>query len=141
MFLSIFIYHLYIVVPQPLTTLIPIMVIILMLKIDLFSFIENCQTLCCIFQPSDYNVIALLLMTLSCISQKNSETVSWNEPRLVNPVMCIPVRPGKSRVISLTTRNFATWADKFIPRWYIHIGHNLVMDSDLFLLHAQVLHF
>ncbi|XP_078169468.1 flavonoid 8-hydroxylase 2, chloroplastic-like [Carex rostrata] len=68
---------------------------------------------------------------------KNSETASWNEPRLVNPVMCIPVRPGKSRIISLTSRNFATWADKFIPRWYIHIGANLVIDSDLFLLHAQ----
>ncbi|KAF3341662.1 protochlorophyllide-dependent translocon component 52 [Carex littledalei] len=73
------------------------------------------------------------------IYKDHSVRTSWNEPIIVNIILCIPVRPGKSRVISITAWNFATWADKFVPRWYFYTGANLVidLDSDLFLLHAQ----
>ncbi|CAN1340381.1 Protochlorophyllide-dependent translocon component 52, chloroplastic [Linum perenne] len=34
-------------------------------------------------------------------------------------------------------RNFAVWADKLIPKWISHVGQNLVLDSDLYLLHLE----
>lgn len=51
---------------------------------------------------------------------------------------CIPVSPGNSRLIFATTRNFGVWIDKVVPRWIVHIGQNLVLDSDLYLLHVEV---
>ncbi|CAN1774849.1 Protochlorophyllide-dependent translocon component 52, chloroplastic [Linum perenne] len=47
------------------------------------------------------------------------------------------VGPGKSRLIFSFPRNFAVWADKLIPRWISHVGQNLVLDSDLYLLHLE----
>ena len=53
--------------------------------------------------------------------------------------ICIPVSPGKSRLIWSFPRNFAVWLDKIIPKWVFHLNQNLVLDSDLYLLHVQVL--
>ncbi|KAH6759674.1 ACD1-like protein [Perilla frutescens var. frutescens] len=50
---------------------------------------------------------------------------------------CIPVSPGYSRLIFASPRNFAVWIDKIIPRWMFHIGQNLILDSDLYLLHVE----
>jgi Pheophorbide a oxygenase len=91
----------------------------------------------CISDSSDYVVIRY--WSLLAFSQNNSDNASENEPRIMNVMLCIPVRPGKSRVISINARNFAGWFNKIVPRWYFHIGHNLVIDSDLCLLHVQVL--
>lgn len=55
--------------------------------------------------------------------------------------ICIPVSPGHSRIIFASPRNFATWADRIIPRWIFHLGQNLILDSDLYLLHVEVIHF
>ncbi|CAN1853808.1 Protochlorophyllide-dependent translocon component 52, chloroplastic [Linum perenne] len=52
-------------------------------------------------------------------------------------VFCIPVSPGNSRLIWAFSRNFSIWVDKVIPRWMFHMGTNLVLDSDLYLLHAE----
>lgn len=52
---------------------------------------------------------------------------------------CIPVSPGKSRLIFTFPRNFGVWIDKIIPRWVFHLGQNLVLDSDLYLLHIEVI--
>jgi hypothetical protein len=52
--------------------------------------------------------------------------------------MCIPVAPGKSRVIWAFPRNVGVWLDKIIPRWYHHIEVNAVLDSDIYLLHVEV---
>ena len=52
--------------------------------------------------------------------------------------ICIPVSPGHSRIIFASPRNFATWADRIIPRWIFHLGQNLILDSDLYLLHVEV---
>ncbi|XP_074294153.1 protochlorophyllide-dependent translocon component 52, chloroplastic-like [Silene latifolia] len=51
--------------------------------------------------------------------------------------ICIPVSPGKCRAILVFPRNFMQWIDKIIPRWAFHIVHNLVLDSDLKLLHGE----
>ncbi|XP_022875574.1 protochlorophyllide-dependent translocon component 52, chloroplastic [Olea europaea var. sylvestris] len=51
---------------------------------------------------------------------------------------CIPVSPGNSRLILATSRNFGAWMQRFVPRWLFHIRQNLVLDSDLYLLHMEV---
>uniref|UniRef100_A0A453M5Q7 Pheophorbide a oxygenase domain-containing protein n=1 Tax=Aegilops tauschii subsp. strangulata TaxID=200361 RepID=A0A453M5Q7_AEGTS len=55
--------------------------------------------------------------------------------------MCVPVSPGKSRVIWAFPRNVGVWLDKVIPRWYYHIGQNAILDSDIYLLHIEVMIF
>lgn len=51
---------------------------------------------------------------------------------------CIPVSPGKSRIVAQFPRNFATSMHKLTPRWWTHIKtRNLVLDGDMILLHQQ----
>ncbi|KAL2470024.1 Protochlorophyllide-dependent translocon component 52 [Abeliophyllum distichum] len=50
---------------------------------------------------------------------------------------CIPVSPGNSRLIFASPRNFGVWIDRVVPRWIFHIGQNLILDSDLYLLHVE----
>ncbi|XP_041992861.1 protochlorophyllide-dependent translocon component 52, chloroplastic-like [Salvia splendens] len=50
---------------------------------------------------------------------------------------CVPVSPGRSRLIFAAPRNFAVWLDWIIPRWVIHMLPNLILDSDLYLLHVE----
>jgi len=54
---------------------------------------------------------------------------------------CIPVSPRDSRLIWCFPRNFGLWIDKIVPRWIFHIGQNLIIDSDLYLLHVEVISF
>nr|XP_023878622.1 protochlorophyllide-dependent translocon component 52, chloroplastic isoform X1 [Quercus suber]XP_023878623.1 protochlorophyllide-dependent translocon component 52, chloroplastic isoform X2 [Quercus suber] len=51
--------------------------------------------------------------------------------------ICIPVSPGNSRLIWTFPRNFGVWIDKVVPRWMFHVGQNLILDSDLYLLHIE----
>ena len=53
--------------------------------------------------------------------------------------ICVPVSPGKSRLIWCFPRNFGLWMDKIVPRWIFHVGQNLILDSDLYLLHVEVI--
>ncbi|XP_076956108.1 protochlorophyllide-dependent translocon component 52, chloroplastic-like [Bidens hawaiensis] len=57
--------------------------------------------------------------------------------RLFFVFICIPVSPGNSRLIFIPGRNFAVWIDRIVPRWMYHINQNLVIDSDLYLLHIE----
>lgn len=51
---------------------------------------------------------------------------------------CIPVSPGKSRIVAQFTRNFAKVPHHIIPRWWEHVKtRNLVLDGDMILLHQQ----
>ncbi|CAI0413340.1 unnamed protein product [Linum tenue] len=59
------------------------------------------------------------------------------EKKVLLVFFCIPVGPGKSRLIFTFPRNFAVWADKLVPRWILHVRQNLVLDSDLYLLHLE----
>nr|GEU51583.1 protochlorophyllide-dependent translocon component 52, chloroplastic-like [Tanacetum cinerariifolium] len=51
--------------------------------------------------------------------------------------ICMPVSPGNSRLIFASPRNFAVWIDRFVSRWMYHIGQNLIIDSDTYLLHEE----
>ncbi len=51
---------------------------------------------------------------------------------------CIPVSPGKSRIIGLFSRNFAKTLHKITPRWWDHmVERNLILDGDMVLLQNQ----
>lgn len=51
---------------------------------------------------------------------------------------CLPVSPGKSRIVAQFPRNFAKIIHRLIPRWWNHIKvRNLVLDGDMILLHHQ----
>jgi hypothetical protein len=51
---------------------------------------------------------------------------------------CIPLSPGKSRIIAQFTRNFAKTLHQLTPRWWNHIKiRNQVIEGDMILLHQQ----
>ncbi|HYW21062.1 MAG TPA: Rieske 2Fe-2S domain-containing protein [Nodularia sp. (in: cyanobacteria)] len=51
---------------------------------------------------------------------------------------CIPVSPGKSRIVAQFPRNFAKTFHRLTPRWWSHINtRNLVLDGDMIVLHQQ----
>ncbi|MBE7383622.1 MAG: Rieske 2Fe-2S domain-containing protein [Leptolyngbya sp. SIO1E4] len=51
---------------------------------------------------------------------------------------CVPISPGKSRIVAQFPRNFARTLLALIPRWWDHINNrNLVLDGDMVLLHYQ----
>ncbi|MGK7923314.1 MAG: Rieske 2Fe-2S domain-containing protein [Trichodesmium sp.] len=51
---------------------------------------------------------------------------------------CLPVSPGKSRIVAQFPRNFAKTIHKLTPRWWDHIkNRNLVLDGDMVLLNQQ----
>ncbi len=51
---------------------------------------------------------------------------------------CLPVNPGKSRIVAQFPRNFATRLHYLTPRWWNHLQtRNLVLDGDMVLLHQQ----
>uniref|UniRef100_A0A453M5P4 Pheophorbide a oxygenase domain-containing protein n=1 Tax=Aegilops tauschii subsp. strangulata TaxID=200361 RepID=A0A453M5P4_AEGTS len=63
------------------------------------------------------------------------------KPQFMMVFMCVPVAPGKSRVIWAFPRNVGLWLDKIIPRWYYHMGPNALLDSDMYLLHVEERNF
>ncbi len=51
---------------------------------------------------------------------------------------CLPVAPGKSRIVAQFARNFATKLYYLTPRWWDHLqNRNLSLDGDMILLHQQ----
>ncbi|CAN6303111.1 unnamed protein product [Urochloa humidicola] len=58
-------------------------------------------------------------------------------PRILLVFFCIPVAPGRSRVIWAFPRNVGVWLHNITPRWLYHVGQNLILDSDIFLLHVE----
>lgn len=72
------------------------------------------------------------------LSSSNSEKESeGKQRRFLLVFFCVPVSPGRSRLIWTFPRNFAVWLDQIVPRWVFHLGQNLVLDSDLYLLHVE----
>ena len=51
---------------------------------------------------------------------------------------CLPVAPGKSRIVAQFPRNFAQRLNSIVPRWWDHIqNRNAVLDGDMVLLKQQ----
>ena len=65
--------------------------------------------------------------------------ISFGEDKQIGLITyCIPVAPGKSRIVAQFARNFATGLHKLTPRWWDHLqNRNLVLDGDMVLLHQQ----
>ncbi|CAN0853414.1 Protochlorophyllide-dependent translocon component 52, chloroplastic [Linum grandiflorum] len=74
-----------------------------------------------------------------CIFSMHVELPSAsNKPsRTAAVFICIPVSPGNSRLIWTFPRNYGIWISKVLPRWMFHMGTNLLLDSDLYLLHVE----
>uniref|UniRef100_A0A0D9XSZ6 Rieske domain-containing protein n=1 Tax=Leersia perrieri TaxID=77586 RepID=A0A0D9XSZ6_9ORYZ len=53
--------------------------------------------------------------------------------------LCVPVTPGRSRLIWAFPRS--AWPEKIIPRWLHHFVTNAVFDSDMYLLHIEERNF
>ncbi|XP_010438845.1 PREDICTED: protochlorophyllide-dependent translocon component 52, chloroplastic [Camelina sativa] len=66
-----------------------------------------------------------------------SDKAASSKRRLSLIFICIPVSPGRSRLIWTFPRNFGVFIDKIVPRWMFHIGQNTILDSDLHLLHVE----
>ncbi|KNA22693.1 hypothetical protein SOVF_032100 [Spinacia oleracea] len=73
----------------------------------------------------------------SAVANKDSSGSMSTQKRPVLVFICIPVSPGKSRLIWSVPRNFPVWIDRIIPRWVLHLTQNLIVDSDLYLLHVE----
>lgn len=55
---------------------------------------------------------------------------------------CIPISPGRSRIVAQFARNFAQHQYHWTPRWWRHITiRNPVLDGDMVLLHYQEKYF
>lgn len=67
----------------------------------------------------------------------NKEPSPVSQRRFVLIFICVPVSPGNSRLIWVFPRNFGVWIDRIVPRWMFHVGQNLILDSDLYLLHLE----
>lgn len=63
-------------------------------------------------------------------------TKKGDPKKVVMIFICIPVSPGQSKLIWAFRRNFSFWRHTLMPRWYSHTGSMLVLDSDLYILHA-----
>ncbi len=51
---------------------------------------------------------------------------------------CVPVSPGKSRIVAQFPRNFAKMLHRLTPRWWEHVSvRNQVIDGDMILLQQQ----
>ena len=51
---------------------------------------------------------------------------------------CIPVSPGKSRIVAQFPRNFAKSMHKITPRWWDHVlERHLILDGDMIILQQQ----
>ncbi|KAK6925786.1 Rieske [2Fe-2S] iron-sulfur domain [Dillenia turbinata] len=70
-------------------------------------------------------------------ASENKKPSSISQKRILLIFLCVPVSPGKSRLIWTFPRNFAFWIDHVVPRWMFHVGQNLILDSDLHLLHVE----
>ena len=71
--------------------------------------------------------------------QASSTKPQQKQRRILLIFMCIPVSPGRSRVIWVFLRNFNDRVEQLFPRWMNHVVMNLILDSDLYLLHVEVI--
>ncbi|MCL1473001.1 Rieske 2Fe-2S domain-containing protein [Argonema antarcticum] len=65
--------------------------------------------------------------------------IKFGETKQVGLVTyCIPISPGKSRIVGQFPRNFAKRVLQLTPRWWDHINNrNAVLDGDMILLQQQ----
>ncbi|KAK1643210.1 hypothetical protein QYE76_061138 [Lolium multiflorum] len=85
-----------------------------------------------------YRYTAPFIICISSLpGEAEGEEKEKKKPQFTQVFMCIPVSPGRSRLITSYPRSAGVWLDKIIPPWYHHIGVNAVLDSDIYLLHVE----
>ncbi|KAG6541614.1 hypothetical protein Mapa_017007 [Marchantia paleacea] len=77
----------------------------------------------------------LALKVREWITSRKQSKVNEQSKQISTIFYCVPVAPGKSKVIFSFPRNFAQLVFKLTPRWFGHFSHMAVIDSDLLLLH------
>ncbi|BBN14704.1 hypothetical protein MPTK1_6g13750 [Marchantia polymorpha subsp. ruderalis] len=77
----------------------------------------------------------LALKVREWIASRKQPKVDEEVKQISTIFFCVPVAPGKSKVIFSFPRNFAQLVFKLTPRWFGHYSHMAVIDSDLLLLH------
>ncbi|KAJ9697727.1 hypothetical protein PVL29_007040 [Vitis rotundifolia] len=87
--------------------------------------------------PCVFYLSSDLLIDKTNGSASSVETKKEVQRRILLIFICIPVSPGNSRLIWTFPRNFGVWVDRVVPRWMFHVGQNLILDSDLYLLHVE----
>ncbi|XP_062171999.1 protochlorophyllide-dependent translocon component 52, chloroplastic-like [Alnus glutinosa] len=81
--------------------------------------------------PYGYEVLIENLMDPAHVPYAHTGIMKTQQPKM-------ELRsPGSSRLIWTFPRNFGIWIDKVVPRWMFHVGQNLILDSDLYLLHIE----
>ncbi|XP_057509618.1 protochlorophyllide-dependent translocon component 52, chloroplastic-like [Actinidia eriantha] len=75
--------------------------------------------------------------SVSSAGTKEEPSSQTPQKRVALIFICVPVSPGNSRLIWAFPRNFGLWIDRIVPRWMFHVGQNLILDSDLYLLHLE----
>uniref|UniRef100_A0ACD6A775 Uncharacterized protein n=1 Tax=Avena sativa TaxID=4498 RepID=A0ACD6A775_AVESA len=93
---------------------------------------------------SHYRYTAPCIVSISTLpveAEAEGEENKKKKPQYTQRLICIPVAPGRSRLITTSTRNVGIWLDKIIPRWFYHIGLNTLLDSDIYLLHVEERNF
>ncbi|TXG65819.1 hypothetical protein EZV62_007094 [Acer yangbiense] len=100
-------------------------------KIDIFCVLELFKGL---VEALFDNV--LVMFPVICETQYSLEEKSPEKRRMV-VFFCIPVSPGNSRLMWGSAKNFGNWNSNIIPKWMLHMGINLVVDSDLHLIHIE----
>ncbi|KAJ0463532.1 putative pheophorbide a oxygenase [Helianthus annuus] len=90
-------------------------------------------------QPGiEWNFISPCLLQRTITIKEGPENTQKHKPprKDLLILLCTPVSPGKSRLISVIPTKFWT-DDLFLPRWKNHMIQNLIIDSDLYLLFDQ----
>ena len=82
-----------------------------------------------------------MLVLLDSVQDDQGKEKKKKQPTVMLVFLCIPVSPGRSRLVWAFPRNVGVWMDKIIPRWYYHIGQNAILDSDIYLLHIEERNF
>ncbi|SKB15209.1 Pheophorbide a oxygenase [Planktothrix sp. PCC 11201] len=102
-------------------------------------------------QPIDFNILQSTTNLIEATISVPNRNIKFQPPCYIEYQIafpggkqvgilayCIPVLPGKSRLIGFFPQNFAKTLVQITPRWWDHIMlRNLVLDSDMILLHQQ----
>ncbi|KAL6203924.1 hypothetical protein ACLB2K_021194 [Fragaria x ananassa] len=101
-------------------------------------FLPPCVFCVSIFSPIDHiNGAAASSPGTEKLSNEKLSSPQKGQKEALLIFICVPVSPGNSRLIWTFPRNFGVWIDRIVPRWIFHVGQNLILDSDLYLLHIE----
>ncbi|KAL5834105.1 hypothetical protein ACOSQ3_017779 [Xanthoceras sorbifolium] len=81
-----------------------------------------------------------LILNTKTSLQNHLSFLKWTTHHFLNfgsTEIFLMVSPGNSRLIWGFAKNFGSWIDNIIPRWILHIKTNIVVDSELHLLHIE----